>query len=141
MNLMKKGHAHLNGNDRGHFAGAECRSPVYQLSFNQERQLLIDGEAEPEQVDPGPTAEEQAAIDESDRIMREEREEYERKERELKERVERENREHNEKIAKEKKQHEKDKRISKNENKNPSEKRKKLKLFGKKKEQQKNEKD
>lgn len=108
--LDEKGHGHLLGDDRGYHKGEECHSSVYQLSFNQERKILIDGEAEPENVDPGPTAEEAAAMAEHDRIMREEREKRLAKERELKERVARENREHNEKIEREKKEHEQEQR-------------------------------
>lgn len=110
--LDQKGHAHLRGDDRGYHKGAEAQSPVYTLSRNEHAELLIDGKAEPKPVDPGPTAEEQAAIDESDRRMREEREAHERKDRESRERVERENREHNERMERERREHEEAQRRS-----------------------------
>ena len=99
--LDEDGHAHLEGDDRGYHAGAKDRSSVYVLGKNEHAELTIDGVAAPKPTDPGPTPEEQAAIDASDRQMREEREAHERQEREARERVARENAEHNARMDRE----------------------------------------
>ena len=108
--LDEAGAAHLEGDDRGYHKGEEVRSPLYTLSMNDGAELTIDGKTEPRPGDPGPTAEEQAEIDASDRQMREEREAHERQEREIRERAARENREHNEREARERRKREQEQR-------------------------------
>ena len=98
-NIVRDGEAELFGPDRGHWPGEKVQSSRYRLSLGENGQLLIDGVAAPKPTDPGPTAEEQAAIDASDRQMREEREAHEKREREIKDRAARENREHNERMG------------------------------------------
>ena len=108
--LDESGAAHLEGDDRGYHAGERSWSPVYTLGMNDRAEMTIDGKAEPKPVDPGPTAEEQAARDASDRRMREEREAHERQEREARERAARENREHNERMDRERRAQEAEER-------------------------------
>ena len=105
-NIVKDGEAELFGPDRGHWPGEKVQSSRYRLSLDENGQLLIDGVAAPEPTDPGPTAEEQAAIDASDRQMAAEREAHERGEREIKERAARENRENDERIERERREQE-----------------------------------
>ena len=89
---MKDGGAELFGPDRGHWPGLKVQSSRYRLSRNEAGELLIDGVAAPKPTDPGPTPEEQAAIDASDRQMAAERESHEKREQEIKDRAARENR-------------------------------------------------
>ena len=98
---MKDGEAELFGPDRGHWPGQEVQSTRYRLSRNEAGELLIDGVAAPKPTDPGPTPEEQAAIDASDRQMREERDAHARREQEIKDRAARENAEHNARMDRE----------------------------------------
>ena len=105
-NIVADGEAELFGPDRGHWPGQEVQSTRYRLTRDEDGQLLIDGVAAPKPTDPGPTPEEQASIDASDRQMREEREAHERRERELRERVARENRENDERVEQERRERE-----------------------------------
>ena len=100
-NIVRDGEADLFGPDRGHWPGKKVLSSRYRLSRDEDGQLLIDGVAAPKPTDPGPTPEEQAAIDASDRQMAAEREAHERREQEIKDRAARENREHNERMEQE----------------------------------------
>ena len=111
-NIVKYGEAELFGPDRGHWPGEKVQSSRYRLSLSENGELLIDGVAAPKPTDPGPTAEELAAIDASDRQMREEREAHERREREIRERAARENRENDERIARERREREEEQRQS-----------------------------
>ena len=85
-NIVRDGEAELLGPDRGHWPGLMVESSRYRLSQDEDGQLLIGGVAAPKPTDPGPTAEEQAAIDASDRQMAAEREAHERREQEIKDR-------------------------------------------------------
>ena len=103
-NIVADGSAELFGPDRGHWPGDKVRSRIYTLSKNEHGEFLIDGKAAPKPSDPGPTAEEQAAIEASDRQMREERLAHEQREQAIKDEAARSNREANERIERERKE-------------------------------------
>ena len=105
-NITKDGEAELFGPDWGHWPGEKVQSSRYRLSRNEAGELLIDGVAAPKPTDPGPTPEEQAAIDASDRQMAAEREAHAKREQEIKDRVARENAEHNARMEHERREQE-----------------------------------
>ena len=109
-NIRKDGSAELLGNDRGHHPGTSVPSKIYHISRNEDGWLLIDGVAPPKPTDPGPTPEEQAAIDVSDQQMTTERRAHARREMEIKDRAARENAEHDARMDREREAQEEEQR-------------------------------
>ena len=108
--LDESGDAHLNGDDRGYHAGTEVQSSVYTVAVNEHYEVTIDGKTEPEPVDPGPTPEEIAEREKSDRQMAAEREAHERGEQAIRDEASRLNRENDERLEQERRAQEEEQR-------------------------------